>query len=93
MIGPETELAASLASMIFDKNKTEEVIVDGDGIESPPLAFSRLNSVASMKSIDSRMSFQGIPLPDVCAKTKSCKYWHQFGLRKILSYCATEMST
>lgn len=66
MIGPESELTASLAAMTMKVNKKgadNADVVESEGIESPP-AFSRLNSVASMKSIDSRMSFQGIALPD-----------------------------
>ena len=69
MIGPNEEqtLSAAVTKITLNPDKMNKAsnVVESEDLESPP-PFSRLNSVASMKSIDSRTSFQGIPLPDVC---------------------------
>jgi hypothetical protein len=65
MIGPEETCAAPAAAALKKPIAEEDTVLQEDDSISPP-ELSRLNSFSSLKSIDSRTSFQGLALPDVC---------------------------
>jgi hypothetical protein len=71
MIGPEHSSAApaAVATKVPVVAKAIELQDDTTSQSSDsPTELSRRNSFSSLKSIDSRTSFLGLALPDVCAE-------------------------